>query len=93
MTRENLSKIVHESLQKHTRGFGNYRFEVVLDSVYQDEEQLWHVPIRPDRVVERRGAFYDLLNDVEKQIEQDHQINVMIVPIRPVQETSASPGA
>jgi len=40
----------------------------------------------------KRG-FYDLLNDIEQQLKNKHDINVMVVPVKPEKENSASVGA
>ena len=64
---------------------------VLRDESFQDEEGLWHVYIRPDRGVERRGQFYDILNDIEEKCERDEHQNVMLVPVKP-ERTPASEG-
>ena len=82
-----------EKLSEKRELLGNYQFHVVQDGVFQDEGDLWHVVISPNRRIERRGQVYDVLNDVEEEIEAEHSINVMIVPVKPEQENSASIGA
>jgi hypothetical protein len=44
---------------------------------------LWHIPIRPKKKIEGRGRYYEALNAIERDIENNDRLNVMLVPVKP----------
>jgi hypothetical protein len=89
MKKQELCQIVTDTLRSHIGALGDYKFQVLLEMSFRDEEDLWHVFIQPDKPVRQRGQFYDLLNDVEEQVEKEHRENVMIVPVKSKQEETS----
>jgi hypothetical protein len=37
----------------------------------------------PDQPVPQRGAFYDVLNEIEETLEKRHGVRTMLVPVTP----------
>ena len=93
MTSDQISERVKELLKDKVRSLGTYEFHVPTEMIFQDDETLWHVYVRPSGEIKERGRFYDILNDVEKKIENEDHQNIMIVPMKPENASSATPGA
>jgi len=83
MKATDVAKIVAERLAALAKVLDVRRFEVVDEKIYEDDDNVWHVPVRPDVSVEERGKYYDELNKAEREIEQDKHVNVLIIPLQP----------
>ena len=75
--------LVLKYLEKHSKDLESVKFDVVKPRVYEDDSHLWHIPIRPKKMIEGRGRYYDILNTIERDIEVEKQLNVMLVPVKP----------
>jgi len=82
---EKLSEAVKKSLDSHRDEIGSYKFEVPPELIRQ-EEDWWYVPIRSDMSVEQKNVFYDVLNRIEDELEQEHDLQMMLVPVAPEDE-------
>jgi len=83
MTADKVIKLVLEYLDKHSKEFESVKFDVIKPRVYEDDSHLWHIPIRPKKSIEGRGRYYDTLNVIERDIEVNKHLNVMLVPVKP----------
>lgn len=91
--RNAISEVVLTAVRRHADEIGGFVFELVGEPL-QRKPDLWRVVVRSDRPIRRMGALDDLLNDIEKEIKQEHGLNVLIVAINPEEtEASASKGA
>ena len=93
MERPDIPQLVLERLNQAVKSLGDYRFAVMEKQVFQDEDHMWHVPVHADRPLKERGRLYDLLNDVEDEIEKDTAQPVLIIPIAAPTQDSAKTGA
>ena len=87
MTLGDISKSVEDQLRERGSELSLGDSSVLHDLSFEDEEGLWHVFIENTTGRDVRGRFYDVLNDVEEWIEKQHQVKVMLVPVK--SETAA----
>ncbi len=85
-----IAQRVHALLETNAMTLGSFTFSVPVSRIYR-EEDLWYVFVEPDSVIEKQGQFYDVLNDIEEQIEKEDHENVLIVPLQPRSSTPAAP--
>ena len=79
---ETVSNEVKSRLRSHTAEVGDYEFDVPTDLVRQDADY-WYVPILPNRNIENKNVFYDVLNQIEDELEQEYHVQMMLVPVAP----------
>lgn len=59
---------------------GDITFAVLLDKVRRDRYS-WTVPVRPSRQPEKMFAYYEVLAEVETQVEEHEDVNILFVPV------------
>jgi hypothetical protein len=59
----------------------------VLEDEIQKIDYWWRVPVRPNVEPLHTFEYYDALAVVEGKIQDDRQLNVILVPAEPVEES------
>ena len=80
MTQGDISRIVTESLSRHQRE--GWVIEVLADLIRREDEW-WYVPVRPGNEARRTIQYYDILSEVEAELQDEEQLNVLLVPTAP----------
>lgn len=57
-----------------------YKLRVVPEASRLDDDW-WYVCVQPDRDDVRNYDYYDILAQVEQEIEDEHDVNVLLVPV------------
>jgi hypothetical protein len=70
-------KVRHYLQERHPEGV---TLEVIEAAVRQ-EEFWWYVPIRPSVEPAKRYQYYEILADVEAELEEHEQLKVLLAPI------------
>ncbi len=83
MNATRIAELVQDLLAERARTLGDYAFSVPTDMMFCDDDNLWHVFVMPDQPVPQRGAFYDVLNEIEETLEKRHGVRTMLVPVTP----------
>jgi hypothetical protein len=78
LTRQDVGKKVEQSLANHHRP--GWRIEVVKKGIHQ-EDNWWYVPVRPDQDTRQTIQYYDLLAEVETELQDAENINILLVPV------------
>jgi hypothetical protein len=78
LTRHDVGIKVEQSLAHHHRP--GWRIEVVKKGIHQ-EDDWWYVPVRPDQDTRRTIHYYDLLAEVESELQDDENLNILLVPV------------
>lgn len=78
LTRDDVGKKVEQSLAQHQRP--GWRVEVVKKGIHQ-EDDWWYVPVRPDQETQRTIQYYDLLAEVEEELQDEEKLNILLVPV------------
>ena len=61
---------------------GGAVLEVVPDGIWQ-EQDWWHVAVRPDRQPAKRFEYYEALAEVELALLKSENLTVLLVPLVP----------
>lgn len=69
--------VVRKYLANHQPG--EYALDVVPEASYLEQEW-WHICVAPDREGIRRYSYYDVLAQVEREIEDEEQVNITLMP-------------
>jgi len=77
MTRDEAVNLVREYLDRHQPD--GYRLDVIPDAS-REEDGWWVIAVGPDRPDIRRYSFYDLLAQTEREIEDEREANISLVP-------------
>ena len=77
LTRQTVGKKVEQSLANHQRP--GWRVEVLKEEIRKDNDW-WYVPVRPDQETERTIQYYDLLAEVESELQDEENLNILLVP-------------
>lgn len=78
MTRQKVGVLVQKYLDANP--LGDITFAVLLDEV-QRERYSWSVPVRPSRQPQTMFAYYEVLAEVEMQVEEKEHVNILFVPV------------
>ncbi len=78
LTRQDVGKKVEQSLIQHQRP--GWRVEVVRKGIRQ-EDDWWYVPVRPDQETLRTIQYYDLLAEVEEELQDEQDLSILLVPV------------
>jgi len=80
LDRESVTNLVREHLGRHSaEGFS----VEVLEHLVRHDNDWWHVPVRPSRRLPRISPYYELLAEVEEEIDEQQGLNVLLVPTLP----------
>jgi hypothetical protein len=77
MTKDEAIGLVRERLERHQPD--SYRVVVVPDASYQ-EGDWWYIGVKPTRDDIRRYDYYDVMAQVSREIEDETQANITLVP-------------
>ena len=76
---EQAMALVREHLDRHQPA--NYRLQLVSESS-RVEDDWFYVCVRPDQSNIRAYDYYDVLAQVEREIEDEHpDVNILLVPV------------
>lgn len=78
MTKQEVGVLVQKYLDANP--LGDITFAVLPDGVRQ-ERYSWSVPVRPSRQPQAMYAYYEVLAEVEMQVEEHEHVNILFVPI------------
>ena len=78
LTRQTVGNKVEQSLANHYRP--GWRVEVLKEEIYR-EDDWWYVPVRPDQDTRQTIQYYDLLAEVETELQDAENINILLVPV------------
>jgi hypothetical protein len=53
----------------------------VIEGAIRKEEHWWYVPIRPSVEPTKRYQYYEILADVEAELDENEQLKVLLAPI------------
>lgn len=53
----------------------------VLPKDVRKERYSWRVPVRPSRQPEKIYAYYEVLAEVETQVEEHENVNILFAPV------------
>ena len=75
---------VIEAVRKHIKDKhpGGSILEVVPEDIWQ-EQDWWHVSIRPDVQPAKRFEYYEALAEVEIELQKTENLTVLLVPLVP----------
>ena len=74
---QKIINVVRKYLQD--RHPGGAVLEVVPQGIRHDQEW-WYVPIRPSVQPSKRYEYYEVLADVEKELQKSEHLTVLLVP-------------
>jgi len=78
LTQQAVGKKVEQSLAHHQRP--GWRVQVLKDDIRLDDAW-WYVPVRPDVETQRTIQYYDLLAEVEEELQDEDNLNILLVPV------------
>lgn len=79
MTKQEAIHLVEQHLAAHQPA--DYRLKVLADATRRDDDW-WYVAVQADREGVRNYAYYDVLAQVEREIEDEHEdVNIVLVPV------------
>lgn len=58
-----------------------YSVSLIRESIRQ-ENDWWYIPVQLSPPMSRTYQYYDILSDVEVQLQEEHDVNVLLVPTR-----------
>ncbi len=76
-TQQTVGRKVEQSLANHHRP--GWRVEVLKEEIHR-ENDWWYVPVRPDQETQRTIQYYDLLAEVESELQDEENLNILLVP-------------
>ncbi len=81
MTKKEVSALAQRYLEKqhHLEGI---TFSVLEEEVRR-ERYAWYVPVLPSRQPEKIFAYYEVLAEVETQLDENEHLNVLFMPVVP----------
>ena len=80
MAQEDVLQKVRASLEKHRRP--GWTLEL-LDAGIRQEDDWWYIPVRPGNETRRTVEYYDILAQVEGELQDEMHLNVLLVPVAP----------
>lgn len=84
LTAQTVAELVRQQLAgRHPSGL---TIEVVEDKVLKIDTW-WQVPVRPDVWPEKTFEYYDTLAEVEENLMETHQLNILLSPMVPADES------
>jgi hypothetical protein len=79
LTAADVEKLVNERLHARLVKMPNVNAHV-LPGTHQAENLFWYVPVGTDQEPPRKFEYYDVLAEVEDELQQEKHLNVLIVP-------------
>ena len=81
MTKQEVSALAQKYLEKQQHPEG-ITFSVLEEEVRR-ERYAWYVPVLPSRQPEKIFAYYEVLAEVETQLDEKEHLNVLFMPVVP----------
>ncbi len=78
MTKKDVGALVQKYLDKQR--LGDITFSILEEEVRR-ERYAWYVPVRPSREPEKIFAYYEVLTEVETEIDEKEHLNILFMPI------------
>ena len=84
MTKTEVARIVRQYLQDQPRPEPMMGIALdVLEEGIEEERYAWRVPILPSRQPRWMYAYYEVLAEVETDLQEKEDLNVLFVPVVP----------
>ena len=80
MTKKEVGVLVQKYLEKQR--LGDITFSVLEEEVRR-ERYAWYVPVLPSRQPEKMFAYYEILAEVETEIDEKEHLNILFMPVIP----------
>ncbi len=87
MTKKEVGALVQKYLEKQR--LGDITFSVLEEEVRR-ERYAWYVPVLPSRQPEKMFAYYEVLAEVETEIDEKEHLNVLFMPVIPEEAAVAA---
>lgn len=59
----------------------DFKLQVVPEASRRDDDW-WYVCVKPDRSGFRAFDYYKVLSEIEREIEDEDEVNVLLVPVQ-----------
>ena len=82
-TREIILEKVRASFKKHVPADFNAEIRIYEKSLRQKEDGSWVVPIYPSRNDVKTYQYYDIVAEVEEELQEQQHLDLFFVPVRP----------
>lgn len=86
MTKKEVGALVQSYLGK--QHLGDITFSILGEEVRR-ERYAWHVPVLPSRQPEKLFAYYEVLAEVETEIDEKENLNILFMPVMPEEAATA----
>ena len=81
MTCDDVVKLVEEKLKEYVKKSGNRDFDINVDANFaRQEDDWWYIPVRHNKDLPQTYAYYDILADVEFDLQETDNLNILLVP-------------
>jgi hypothetical protein len=80
MTKQEAIRIVEKYLSKRKHQPTKYKLHVVPRACRQ-EDDWWYICVRPGRKDVRPYDYYDIMAQVEREIQDEEEMNIALVPV------------
>lgn len=81
MTCDDVVKLVKEKLKEYVKKSGKRDFEINVDADYaRQEDDWWYIPVHPNRDLPQSYTYYEILADVEFDLQETDNLNILLVP-------------
>jgi hypothetical protein len=80
MTKQEAIKIVEKYLSKPKYRAAKYKLRVVPEACRQ-EDDWWYICVRAGRKNVRPYDYYDIMAQIEREIEDEKEVNILLVPV------------
>ncbi len=82
-TRETILEKVRDSFKRHTPLDFNAEIHIYEKSLRQKDDGSWVVPVYPSRNDVRTYQYYDIVAEVEEELQEQEHLDLFFVPVRP----------
>ena len=82
MNRKELINWVTDALERHRHQMGSVIFRLSEEHM-ADLDGTWRIVLVPDCDIQNTSQVYDVFNQIEEEIEEAHDVDVMLVPAAP----------
>jgi hypothetical protein len=79
---EQTEQTVAQTVRRYLQGYHPEGATLeVIEPAIRKEEHWWYVPVRPSAEPTKRYQYYEILADVEAELEESEQLKVLLAPI------------
>jgi hypothetical protein len=88
--RKQQEQSVADTVRRYLQGrdLDGVTLDVEEQGIYKDQYR-WYVPVRPSVEPQRRYQFYEVLTDIEEELEDREHLKVLLVPADPIDAPAA----